>query len=89
MSLDDIDRRILKAVEKKQTEKEDFECDSDGITYQDINDEFINEDFNGVNPDARLGWRLWHLYDRGYLKRVYKSSSNPHRYRLSDQGRNV
>ncbi|WP_251342790.1 hypothetical protein [Haloplanus halophilus] len=89
MSLDDTDRQILKAVAREQVKKEPFERDIDGILYQDINDEFVNEDFNGLNPDVRLGWRLWRLYDQGYLKRVYKASNNPHRYRLSDQGRNA
>jgi len=84
MSLNKVDRRILKAVAREQAEKEPFERDSDGIVYQDINKEFTNEDFNGVNPDARLGWRLWHLYERGYLDRVFEASNKPHRYRLSD-----
>jgi hypothetical protein len=87
MNLDNIDRRILKAVARGQTEKEPFECDIEGIMYQDVNEEFTNEDFNGVNPDARLGWRLWHLYDQGYLMRVFEASNSPHRYRLSEQGR--
>lgn len=81
--LDDIDRRILEAVAQAQEEKS-FEREIDGITYSNIRDEFTNEDFNGVNPEARLGVRLHNLYERGYLVRTFEAANSPNRYRLDE-----
>lgn len=87
--MDENKREILEAVAQAEKRVRPFVDSLEGVSYEDIIDEFDNSDFGGVNTDAYIPPRLSELedYNPPLLNEVQDSGSEATaNYRLTDHG---
>lgn len=87
MGLSETKIEILEAVAEAEHENQPFEYSHEGITYEEIRSDFIDE-FD-VDPTLKLPALLKSIYDGGFLEKTYTASNSPNQYRLTSQGWNA